>query len=906
MRLTGIAALALVLCACSGEPLPPPHGTPSGSASASATTTSAAAEPAPTPPAFRIPDGIAPTRIAATLTLVPAEDTFRGVAEIDLTVAHPSKVIWLHATDMTVSEAHVEIAGEKNRPARVITGSPNFLGFAFDEALPSGPSRLSVTYTGRVSGSDDRGVFRETEGSDAYLFSQFENVDARRAIPCFDEPSFKIPWQLTLRVKPSDKAFSNTPVVEEKVDADGFRTVKFAPTKPMPSYLVAFAVGPFDVVDAGKSDKSKTPVRIVVPRGKSAEAGFAASAAPKILDRLETAFGIPYPFEKLDYVIVPNLVSFGAMENVGMITIAEYAALARKGEDTVRQRQESVLFMAHESAHQWFGDLVTMAWWDDVWLNEGFATWMERKISMEMEPTFETELFVVEETSRTMNQDGLLSARKVRQEVGSYDDISNAFDAITYQKGGAVLGMFEGFIGPDAFLKGVRGYLDKFAWKNATSNDFLAAMSAGSGVDVRAAFSSFLDQPGVPLVSATLSCDASGAKLSLAQERALPLGSKGSATAQTWQIPVCARYGEGKASGRACTLLTGKTGELPLPKLAGAKSACPAWVMPKESGHGYYRAAYTPKQVTALLDKKTPLTAAERLSLVLDLRALVATGKFPVGDALMLVSDLLKDKDPRTGGAAAGMVGWLTQDQIPDDLRPNVKRFVNKVVAPRARALGWQAKAGDSTGTRQLRQQLLGTMVELGDDPKLFAEADALALKWLDDPNAIEADSVDLVLTAAASRGDRKLFDRMLALFRKEQDSRRRERVIGALAAFRDPALLKEAMSLYLDPKLDPRSTIGVLWAPQYNARASWDFVKANFDAILARTPVETRPYLVMPAGQLCDEKSRADLESFMAERSAKIMGAPRLVAQQVEGISLCIARREAHAESLKAFLMKQ
>ena len=906
MRHTGIAALAVVLAACSGEPLPPPHGTPSGSASAPATTTSAVAELAETPPAFRLPDGVAPTKIAATLTLVPAEDSFRGTADIDLTIARPTRVVWLHATEMTVSEAHAEIPGSKSRAARVIDGGPHFLGFAFDEALPSGPVRLSVTYTGHVSASDDRGVFRETVNGDSYLFSQFENVDARRAIPCFDEPAFKIPWQLTLRVKPSDKAFSNTPVVEEKLDADGLRTVKFAPTKPMSSYLVAFAVGPFDVVDAGKSEKSKTPVRIAVPRGKSADAAFAANAAPKILDRLETSFGIPYPFEKLDYVVVPNLVSFGAMENVGMITIAEYAALAGKGEDTVRQRQQSVLFMAHESAHQWFGDLVTMAWWDDVWLNEGFATWMERKISMEMEPSYETDLFVVEETARTMTQDGLLSARKVRQEVGSYDDISNAFDSITYQKGGAVLGMFEGFIGPDAFLKGVRGYLEKFGWKNATSNDFLAAMSAGSGVDVRAAFSSFLDQPGVPLVSATLACDASGAKLSLAQERTLPLGSKGSATAQTWQIPVCARYGEGKQAGRACTLLTDKTGELPLPKLAGAKSACPTWVMPKESGRGYYRAAYTPKQVAALLDKKTPLTAAERLSLVLDLRALVSTGKFPVGDALTLVSDLLKDKDPRTEGAAAGMLGWLTADQIPEDLRPNVKRFVNKVVAPRARALGWQAKASDSTGTRQLRAQLLSTMVELGDDPKLFAEADALALKWLDDPNAIEADSVDLVLGAAASRGDRKLFDRMLALFLKEKDSRRRDRLVAALGAFRDPALLKDALSLYLDPKLDPRSTISVLWGPPYNGRAAWSFVKANFDGILARTPVETRPYLVMVTSSFCDEESRADLESFMKERSAKIMGAPRLVAQQIEGISLCIARRAAHADSLKAFLKNQ
>ncbi len=902
MKRTGLAALTVLLAACSGEPLPNPLGVPSGSATAPVVS----ATPAPVPPAFRLPEGVAPTRITATLTLVPAEDTFRGSAEIDLTVARPTRVIWMHANEMTISEAHLDVGGVK-RPARVIPTTTQLVGFAFDEDVPAGAARLSATYTGRVSAGDDRGVFREKEGGDTYLFSQFENVDARRAIPCFDEPSFKIPWQLTLRVKPSDTALSNTPVVEEKLDADGFKTVRFAPTKPLPSYLVAFAVGPFEMVDAGRSAKSKTPIRFAVPRGRGAEAEFAASASPKILDLLEDAFGVPYPYEKLDYVIIPSLASFGAMENAGMITIAGNAALARKGEVTVRQRQQSVVYMAHESAHQWFGDLVTMAWWDDVWLNEGFATWMERKISQQYDPSFGTEIESIEQSAGTMGGDGLLSARKVRQEVGSYDDISNAFDGITYQKGGALLGMFEGWIGAPAFQKGVRLYLDRFAGKNATSNDFLAAMSEGSGTDVRASFSSFLDQPGVPLVTSTLACDASGAKLKLAQERSLPIGSKGSADGATWKIPVCVRYGAGKESGRACAILSEKAGEMTLPKLAGQKGECPSWFMPKQDGKGYYRVAYTPAQAAALLDAKTPITAGERLSAVLDVRSAVGAGRLPMGDALAGLPALLKSSDPHIQAAGAGMLGWLTDDFVPADLRPNVKRFIGKVVAPRAHALGWQAKSDDSTGTRRVRMDLLETMIEIGDDSKFFAEADALANKWLDDPSALEADSVDGILHAAASRGDRKLFDRMAALIKKEADPRRRDRLVAALAGFRDPALVKAGLSLYLDPALDPRVAIAILWSQRRsNVRVSWEFLKEHFDEIVARTPAEMRSYLIGMAGELCDEKSRADVESFMKERAPKIVGAPRVLAQALEGISLCVAKRDAHADSLRAFLKKQ
>jgi cytosol alanyl aminopeptidase len=905
MKRTALAALALAGLACSGEPLPPVKS-PAPSASV---TTSAAPAPAPAPPAFRLPADAVPKKVAATLTIVPKEDTFRGAVDIDIEVAKPTRVLWLHATELTVSEASLSVGGKK-LAARVVPGGQDFVGFAFDEELPVGPARLSATYTGKVSDRDDRGVFRESEGEDSYLYTQFETIYARRAFPCFDEPQLKIPWQLTLRVKATDTALSNTPVVEEKAAEPGWKTVRFAETKPLPSYLVAFAVGPFEMLDAGRAGKNKTPIRFAVPRGRGAEAKYSMGASGKILELLEETFGIPYPYEKLDYVIIPQLASFGAMENVGLITANARAMLAKPGEDTPLHRRHAALLIAHEAAHQWFGDLVTMAFWDDIWLNEGFATWMEEKIVSKLDPSLNTSLAQLEAYSWVKGQDGLLSARKVRQEIGSNDDIYNAFDGITYQKGGALLEMFEAWTGQEAFRKGVKLYLERFSHRNATSSDFLAAVSEGSGKDIQAAFSSFLEQPGIPVVSSKLSCDASGAKLALSQERFLPTGSKGSAANGVWQVPVCAHYGAGKESGRACTLLTGKTGEIALPAFEGkkGKGACPDWVMPNADGKGYYYSAYSQKDIAGLLGKgKAPLPVTERLSVVHDLRMLASNGRYPLGEALSLVGDLIKDPSANVQSAAAGMVGRLSDDFVEPDLRPNARRFVGKVITPRLRELGLTAKAGEPAEVRSLREHLIWATIDLGDDAKLFAEADSLAKKWLDDPSASDAESIEMILRAAASRGDRKLYDRLLLAAKSEKDSRRRHALLIALAGFTDPGIVKASLALVLDGTFDPRASLALLWGQRHTSRGLvWDFVKVNVDKLLDGLPEGMREIVFWVPSEFCDEGKRADVESFLKDRAAKVTGAPRTLAQTLESISLCSAKREAHKESLRAFLKKQ
>ena len=408
------------------------------------------------------------------------------------------------------------------------------------------------------------------EDGNHYIFTQFEDTDARAAFPCFDEPSYKVPWQLTLQIPQKYDAVSNTPIEKHETSEDS-KILHFKQTKPLPSYLVAFAVGQFDFVPAGYAGVNRAPVRIVTPKGHASEAQYAAEVTATILTRLENYFGIPFPYEKSDQVAIPVTYGFGAMENAGMVTYAQDILLSgARGDTTARQRLYATV-AAHELSHQWFGDLVTTAWWNDIWLNEAFATWMEQKLVAEWKPEWHTRVGDVDSKLGAETEDTLKSARKIRQEIKTKDDISNAFDGITYEKGAAVIGMFESWVGPSAFRKGVQSYLKKYAFKNADGADFLAAISSATKKSVSEPFSSFLNQAGVPLVSVALDCNGKSPVLHLEQERSLPQHTK-QAPNQLWQIPVCVRYEDSSSSKSACTLMSDPRSDWKLDS-----ESCPTW-----------------------------------------------------------------------------------------------------------------------------------------------------------------------------------------------------------------------------------------------------------------------------------------------------------------------------------------
>jgi alanyl aminopeptidase len=854
---------------------------------------------APTPPKFRLPaDEVAPVRYRLDLTLVPDQDTFQGAVEVDLQLAKSTSVVWLNAEWLTVKEAALMV-GQQKLAAKVIGQPHDYLGFAFGRPVGPGTATLRVVYEGEISRKDQQGIFQMKDGDRWYVYSQFEAIWARRAFPCFDEPSYKVPWQLTLRVKKDQAAVSNTPILSETASGAGMKEVKFAETKPLPSYLVALAVGDLEFVDAGVTGKKNTHVRLVVPRGHSAEAKYAAETTPTIVSLLENYFDIPYPYDKLDEVAIP--LYGGAMENAGMVTYGSSIILAKPEQDTPSRQREWVWVAAHELAHQWFGDLVTTAWWDDIWLNEGFASWTSNKIVNEYHPEWRHDVSALNSYQGAMGSDSLVSARRVRQPIESKDDIVNAFDSITYDKGSALLNMFESYMGRERFRAGIHRYLMKYSWKNANSAEFLAAL-AGDDASIAPAFSTFLDQPGVPLVTAALDCSGGTATLELSQQRFLPLGSTGSAD-QIWQIPLCVRYPAGEREGRQCELLSQKSAPLQLTQGGG----CPAWVEANAGAAGYYFGLYEGNLLDALLkDDAKVLTLPEKVALVGNVASLTSNGKIPLGKALALAPSLAQDPARQVVTKTMEITTGLQENLAPQELLPRYRQYLMDVYGGRARDLGWMAKAGESEDARFLRPAVLSVVANGAEDSEAIAQAKKLALAWLDDHKAVAPDMLGTVLVTAARHGDRDLFDRMRAAAKNEKQENFRGTLLFSLGSFPDPEIIKTALPIVLSDEFDSRESLSILWGPAQRRQTrdfAYDFVKQNWDRLIAKLPTDTGSYLPYVAGGYCDAEHRQDVQNFFSGRSTKYTGGPRILTQMLENIDLCIAYKNAQQASVAEFL---
>ncbi len=857
-------------------------------------------------PALKLGYDVRPVRYAADLTLLTDAPGFRGSIDIDVNLEKPAGLIWLNATEIQIRRASISAAG-KSQTAAVEPGNENFVGLRFPAEIPAGPGKIHIEYEGKVSDKNSAGVFRGTEGGEKYLFTQFESTDARRAFPCFDQPDFKTPWQLTLHVKKDELAVSNTPQASETDEADGMKRVVFAATKPLPSYLVAFAVGHFDIVDGGTTGRNHVPVRIITPKGKAAQARYAAEVTGPIIQQLENYFGIPFPYAKADQVAIPLTFGFGAMENAGMVTYAQTLILSDPAIDTAARQRNYASVAAHELAHQWFGDLVTLAWWDDTWLNEAFATWTSSKILADWKPEWNTRLGDLGAKFGAMSQDSLVSTRQIRQPIESMDDISNAFDDITYEKGAAVIRMFESWVGEKQFQAGVTSYLKRHAYKNATMGDFLDAISAAGKPQLTRAFSTFLEQPGFPEISVQLNCSAAPA-LEVSQKRYLPIGSSGG-RAETWQVPVCVRYQTSKGPQKECFLLTQPKAEFKLAKAAG----CPAYVSANDGAAGYYVTAYSHEMLDTLLGGgRRFLDPAERRTLLHDLSSLVAAGDAKESDLLAAVPSFA-DSPERQIVSQAQLAAGAIDRLVPDNLRPNYARYIEKTFGRHAAELGWSARPGEDEETKMLRATLVPFVAVTGNDKKLQEAARRLADGWLKDRQGVDPNMIGGVLSTAAAFGDRALFDTMVQELKKTQDRQQRQRIIGALGSFRNPVIEESAMDLVLRPDLDPRETLFVILGPLGNHRTQrlpFEFVRSHYDELLQRLPsgggFDAGAVLPFVGGGFCDESSRKEFVGFFEDRAKKFIGGPRNYAQALEGIKLCEAQKAAHGADVAAFLEKQ
>ncbi len=886
--------------------------------------------PPPTPPVMRLGDAVTPLAYEAELTIVPTSERFGGHVVVHADLAKPTDFFWMNATRLDIRSASV-VAGNKSFVAKTVPGGHDFVGLKFAATLPAGRIVITIDYDGAIERVDTSGIFKQQDGDQWYAFTQFEDTDARRAFPSFDEPGWKTPWQLSLVVPAADVAVANMPATGEEpvvaaveppakkgapapAPALPMKRVRFAPTPPLPSYLIAFAVGPFDIVDGGRAGKKGTPLRYIVPKGRAGEVQWAKEATPKILDTLEDYFGEPYPFPKLDSVAIPITVGFGAMENVGLITYQMSLMVARPEQESERFRRNWASVAAHEMAHQWFGDFVTMAWWNDTWLNESFATWMSEKVVERAFPAWQTKLSADERREQAIRVDRLATTRAVRQPINTPDDLSNAFDTITYQKGASVLVMIENAIGEERFRNGVRRYLSEHAQGSARAEDFYSAMAAEAGPEnaaVIAGMKNFIEQPGVPRLAVALDCGTDGKsppKLVLNQSRYVPSRPVGDAAFnQRWTFPACFQFGRGGDFSEFCTVVQDARSVVPLP----AGESCPAWVLPNRGGSGYFVSTLPPELDQQLVH--TPLLPSEAIPALDDAGILVGSGEWPADLALEFAARFANNRQSSVIDAATRLAGkvrpsWL--DEASD--RDGYARYVQKYFAPRARLLGWTPRSTDHDGDQVLREVLLPYVADVGQDAALQREAAKLARDWLGSRQPLPPGARPVLVSAArAAQGSagRELLDAAFdALGRSSGGDH--QTLVAMLGSFRDPVLAEASYDALFGDRSDARDGLGAMQSgardDELAAVQAVHYLHGHFDAILKRLPEHAGGSLPRIGARICDANAKAEYDATFADRAQKSPGGARTYAQANEEIGICLAARQLQRATLKAYVAKQ
>ncbi|MDE2412584.1 MAG: M1 family metallopeptidase [Sphingomonadales bacterium] len=788
---------------------------------------SVAAAVVPAYPAGLLGDAVKPAAYRLDLTVDPNQDRFSGKVEIDAALKAPSTFVDLHGRDLSVRKA-VAIVGGKTYAGTWSQVDPTGVArLTFAEPLPAGPVTFAFDYEAAFQ-TGPSGMFRVKVGDDWYSWTQFESIDARAAFPSFDQPGFKQPFTVTLRTKPGQVAVSNAPEVSNTLE-NGLEVHRFAKTLPLPTYLVAMMVGPFVTAEGAvppTPQRAKPmPLRIVTTRQNAEQMKLALEGSKGIVQHLEAYFNQSFPYPKLDQITTPILP--GAMENAGADLYADPILILDDKASTGQKRLFGMV-VAHELAHQWFGDLVTPAWWDDVWLNESFANWMGFRIGDEWRPDLNIRAGALAEGFAAMNTDALIAGRAIHQPIPTNSQIDEAFDTITYGKGGHVVAMIAGYMGDAKFRDGVRGYMAAHRYGNATSRDFFAAMADAAG-DPRIvpAMQGFIDQQGVPLVTFT---PAGNGGYSVTQSRYVRLGSKGPDT--RWGIPLCLRRLD--VTAQTCQLLTGQTGSVSVP----GKGA----LVPNAGGTGYYRFELPTAEWNALIARAATLPGGEALALSDSLAASFVAGRATPEQLIAAARQLARSKDSYASNAGFDTLQALYASGMMDSAaKAGFRRLLEQEFKPRLAAMGFDPRAGIYAGEdpqrSEQRVQIVRRLANAARDPalrKLLGEAtqaylsgktQALDRSWL-------GTGLGIVIDQGGLAAAKELADKALA----SQDPLFRPAVLGAIGGSGKVDVANWALNDFQDKRLRPSERLGLITGISTNAETrdiGFAWLKANLDQLM-------------------------------------------------------------------------
>jgi len=838
---------------------------------------------------FRLSPQVRPTAYDAEIAVHPEARRFGGRIRISLVLGTACDEIVLHAAELSVGRASLSAGGRDRTAAeQILVAASETLLLRFAELVPAGEAVLELTFEGDIS-SGLRGLYLAGPGLAA---TQFEAADARRVFPCFDEPGFKAPWRLIVEAPLGVPVLSNgKPMAEE--DRGATRRITFAPTPPLPTYLVALVVGNVEALPAVTS--RGVPVRTWATPEKLALTGFGQDVAVEVLPRLEDYFGVPYAFGKLDQVGLPEFEA-GAMENAGLITFREVALLLDPATASLAQKKRVAEVVTHELSHQWFGNWVTMAWWDDLWLNESFATWMAYKIVDAWNPGWRVWLDFDQGKAAAMQLDALVSTHPIRAEVRSVAEAGEAFDLITYEKGGAVLRMIEGYLGEERFREGIRLYMRRHGRGNAVADDLWGALAEASREPVVELANAWIRKAGFPLVRVTRA----GRKVRLEQHRFWSDPATRGEDA-SWPVPLVLKTGRGAEVEERRVLLREPVAELELAEE-------PDFLFANGGATGVYRVAYDAPGLLALRGHLGALAPAERIQLLSDEWALVRAGTRDVAAYLDLCAGFGSEADHAVLDELVGRLAAIEHRVVADHDRPALQRFVADLFRPQLEATGWNAAPAEPDAVRLRRAAAVRAMGLVARDPEVAREAVARLDRWLaGDRQALEANLHEAAVALAARAGDRARFERFRQLFREERDPAFRRRYLMALGAFEDPALAAAGLEFLYAPEAVPLQDVafyvGALLGNRVAREPAWARLRADWEPIYGRikgAPMLTRR-VVESLGALIDRRHLSEAEAFLADHPLE--EARQAIAQTLERLRQEVALRERAQDVLSRWL---
>ena len=768
----------------------------------------------------QLPRTVRPSHYSIEVTPHAQALTFDGKVKVEIEVLEATNQIVLQAIDMTFANSILLSADGPPMPAKVsVDATQQTATFAFERPLTPGNYTLSTEYTGKM-GTQANGLFAldypTASGSKRALYTQFENSDARRFIPSWDEPNFKATFDLSVNAPTGEMVVSNMPAQTTTDLGNGMQRVVFQTSPKMSTYLLFLGIGDFERLTLNTDNGVE--VGVVTQLGKVEQARFAMEASRDILQEYNEYFGVPYPLPKLDNIAAPGRSQFfSAMENWGAIFTFEPSLLLDPATSNISDKQGVFTTAAHEIAHQWFGNLVTMRWWDDLWLNEGFATWMEVRTTRKLHPEWDTNDVEAAFTSRgAMGGDAYVTTHPVVQHVATVEQASQAFDGITYGKGAAVISMLEDYVGAEAWRAGVRSYIGKYAYGNAATDELWQEMEkAAPGKQFLQVAHDFTMQPGVPLIKASQVCMDGKTVLSLEQgEYTLDRPDK---TPLRWRVPVTVRAGDDNS---VRVLVDGKA-RVTLP-------GCDAPVLVNAGQHGYYRTQYSPAQFKALSSHFEHLPVVDQMGVMLDTSALAAVGLQPESDILDLAMQVPTSAAPELWQMVAGTLSGI--DDLLKDNEPRqaaFRKFARARLAPKFEQLGWNSRADDTSSTKRLRTSLISMLGELGD-AEVLAEARRRFAASATDPQAMPPDLRRTVLGMVARNADAATWDQLHALAQSETSSMLRGQYYGLLARAKNKDLAQRALDMALTTEPGVMNAAGMI------SSVAWEYPDLAFDFAVA------------------------------------------------------------------------